>query len=58
MNVYITSKEELTKVVYQAVKKVFDEELPSAVRKASRKAWITTNELMELTGWQGELYNT
>lgn len=51
MNTYISSKEELNETVTQAVKELFKQELPSLIRKATRKEWLTTNELMELTGW-------
>jgi len=51
MNVYIASKEELTETIQQALKELFEQELPSILRKAARKEWINTNDLMELTGW-------
>ncbi|GAA5522332.1 helix-turn-helix domain-containing protein [Aliifodinibius salicampi] len=51
METYITSKEELNETVQAAVKKLLEKELPSLLRKAKRKEWINTNELMELTGW-------
>jgi hypothetical protein len=51
MTTYIPTKEELSEIVFQAVKELFQEELPSLIRKAKRKPWINTEELMELTGW-------
>lgn len=51
MNIYLTSKEELKETVSKAVKEFCKQELPSILRKASRKEWINTDELMELTGW-------
>lgn len=51
MNAYIASKDELTDIVFQAVKELFQEELPNLIRKAKRKPWMNTEELMELTGW-------
>lgn len=51
MKSYIASKEELNETVRNAVKQLLQKELPSLLRKAKRKEWINTNELMELTGW-------
>lgn len=51
METYIASKEELNETVSEAVKELFNQELPSIIRKATRKDWLNTNELMELTGW-------
>lgn len=51
MTTYIPTKEELNAIVSKAVKEVFEKELPSMLRKAKRKPWINTDELMELTGW-------
>jgi hypothetical protein len=51
MDAYITSKEELNNTVREAVEDLLQKELPSLLRKAKRKEWINTNELMELTGW-------
>ncbi len=51
MNAFITSKQELKETVDEAVKKIIEQELPALLRKACRKEWINTNELMELTGW-------
>ena len=51
MNTYIATKEELSEIVFQAVRKLFEDELPHLIRKAKRKPWLTTEELMDLTGW-------
>lgn len=51
MQTYLTSKEELKETVNQAVKKLLEKELPAIIRKANRKEWVNTNELMEFTGW-------
>jgi excisionase family DNA binding protein len=48
MNVFIPTKEEFEEAIYKAVKKVMREELPELVRKATRKKWLTTNEIMEM----------
>lgn len=51
MNIYISTKDELKEVVNNAVKELIQQELPTLLRKAKRKEWINTNELMKLTGW-------
>lgn len=51
MNTFIPTKEELEATVKQAVNDLLQNELPDLLRKAKRKEWINTNELMELTGW-------
>lgn len=48
MNVFIPTKEELEEVVYKVVQKVMCEELPGLVRKATRRQWLTTNEVMDI----------
>ncbi|MEX1014161.1 MAG: helix-turn-helix domain-containing protein [Candidatus Paceibacterota bacterium] len=47
----IPTTEEIFKVVKEAVEELMEKKLPSLLRKAQRKPWINTNELMELTGW-------
>ena len=51
MQAFITSKQELEETVNQAVKRLLEKELPAIIRKANRKEWVNTNELMEFTGW-------
>lgn len=51
MKTYLTSKEELKETVREAVGELLEKDLPPLLRKAKRKEWINTNELMELTGW-------
>lgn len=51
MKPYISSKEELNETVRNAVSELLQNELPALLRKAQRKEWINTNELMEFTGW-------
>ena len=51
MNAYISSKDELTTIVNEAVRELLEQALPTLIRKAKRKEWLTTEELMELTGW-------
>lgn len=45
--IYLSDKKELQQLIKEAVKEVFDAYLPMAIRKASRKKWLTTNELMK-----------
>lgn len=51
MNTYIATKDELSEIVFKAVRKLFQDELPALIRQAKRKPWLTTDELMDLTGW-------
>jgi excisionase family DNA binding protein len=48
MNIYISTKDELKEVVNTAVKQLLEKELPRIIRKAKRKEWLSTNEVMEL----------
>lgn len=48
MNVFIPTKEELDDAIYRAVKKVMLEELPGAIRKATREEWLTTKGVMKM----------
>ncbi len=51
MQAYIPTKEELSEIVFNTVQELLKKELPSLIREAKRKPWLTTDELMELTGW-------
>lgn len=51
MNTYIASKNELKTIINKAVRELFEQALPSLIRKARRKSWLNTDEVMELTGW-------
>ena len=48
MDLFIPTKEELDDAVYKAVKRVMREELPEIIRKATRKKWLRTDEVMEI----------
>ncbi|MEX2411799.1 MAG: helix-turn-helix domain-containing protein [Candidatus Paceibacterota bacterium] len=48
MHAYIPTKDELSKAVRQAVKEEIQNSLPEAIRKATRKKWITTDEVMDI----------
>ena len=45
---YIPNKDELQELIQQSVAKEIQEQLPEAIRKATRKKWLTTAEVMEL----------
>lgn len=48
MNVFIPTKEELDEAIYKAVQKVMRQEMPEIVRKATRRRWLTTDEVMDM----------
>lgn len=48
MNAYIPTKEDLKKAIREAVKETVNESLPGAIRKATRKKWLTTDEVIEI----------
>ncbi len=45
------SQEELAELIAAAVRTAVAEAIPPAVRAATRKEYLTTDELAELTGW-------
>lgn len=48
MNTFIPSKEELEEIVSRTVQYTMNKVLPDAIRKASRKKWLTTDQAMEV----------
>ncbi|MEX2437322.1 MAG: helix-turn-helix domain-containing protein [Candidatus Paceibacterota bacterium] len=46
--IYLYDKEELEQLIKKAVKQAFEQFMPQAIRQASRKKWLNSNELMEL----------
>jgi excisionase family DNA binding protein len=48
MHAYIPTKEDLQDIIKAAVKETVDKSLPAAIRKATRKKWLTTDEVMEM----------
>ncbi len=48
MQAYIPTKEKLQKIVKQVVQETFEESIPGAIRKATRKKWLTTEEVMNI----------
>lgn len=51
MQAFISTKEELQEAVNQAVETILIQKLPSLIRRSTRKNWLTTEDLIELTGW-------
>ena len=47
-NIFIPTKDDLRELINEAVKCSVSEALPGAIRKATRKKWITTDEVMAL----------
>lgn len=45
---YIPTKDDLKELIRAAVKDSVNESLPGAIRNATRKKWITTDEVMEI----------
>lgn len=48
MDVYLPSKDDLEQLITKAVQRTIEEALPSAIRKATRKKWLNTDEVMKL----------
>lgn len=48
MNAYIPSKEDLEEIISRVTREAVQEVLPGAIRKATRKEWLTTDEVMEM----------
>lgn len=44
---FIPTREDLQKIVSEAVRQTVNEALPGAIRKATRKKWLTTDEAIE-----------
>lgn len=45
---YIPSEEDLKRIVNQSVKEAITEALPTALRKANRKQWVNTTDVMHI----------
>jgi len=48
MDIYFPSKDEIERLITKAVRRTVEETLPDAIRKASRKKWLNTEEVMEM----------
>jgi len=51
MNTYIASREELETLIREAVENAIQDILPTLIRKATAKEWLTRDEVKALTGW-------
>ena len=51
MQAYIATHEELEKAIEKALTKVVEDRLPELIQEATSKPWLTSSELLELTGW-------
>ncbi len=51
MNTYITSREELERIIDQSIKKSIENSVPGIIRRATSKEFLTKDELIKLTGW-------
>lgn len=48
MQTFIPDEETLEKVITRVTRKVVIEVLPEVIRKATRKEWLTTDDVMEI----------
>lgn len=48
MKIELTLPEQFEKLIKNAVEKTVVDSLPTAIRKATRKKWLTTSEVMEI----------
>ena len=48
MKIIVASEKELQEMINIAIEKTFKELLPKAIREASRKEWLTTEEVMKI----------
>jgi excisionase family DNA binding protein len=51
MQTVVISPEELREIINGAVEKAVTDHIPGAIRKATRKEYLTIEELSDLTGW-------
>ncbi len=51
MNAFIPDRTALNQAISQALEEQLENRLVSLIRKATRKEWLSTNDVMELTGW-------
>lgn len=48
MQAYIPTREDLKEIVKEAVRETVDQSLPGAIRKATRRKWLTTEETAKM----------
>lgn len=51
MEVFIPDRNALDEAISQALDKHLENKLISLIRKANRKEWLNTSEVMQITGW-------
>ena len=51
MEVFIPNREALNDAISKALEKQLEDKLVSIIRKANRKEWLNSKEVMKLTGW-------
>lgn len=47
MKIILTTPEELKEIVHRTVKEALDDILPGVIRQASKKEWLSTDEVMD-----------
>jgi len=48
MHAYIPTKDDLEEIIERVTREIVNDVLPSAIRKATRKEWLTTDEVMKM----------
>ena len=48
MHAYIPTREDLKEIIRETVQETVEKSLPGAIRKATRKRWLTTDEAMKM----------
>ena len=51
MQTVVISPDELTELIDKAVEGAIEKHIPTAIRQATKKTYLTTDELSNLTGW-------
>ena len=51
MQTVVLSPNELTELIDKAVEGAIEKHIPTAIRQATKKTFLTTDELSNLTGW-------
>jgi excisionase family DNA binding protein len=51
MQTVVVTPDELTELIDEAVERSVTKHIPGAIRAATKKAYLTVDELSQLTGW-------